>query len=140
MTAKTTSPAATLLPIRFRPADCSINGDVIRLLYASLGERAGEEAICRLCEDVARRLARCDRDFGAGDFEALAVTSRQLATLAENLGMVSLRDTARGLIASIRRRDANAVAATLGRLRREGDAGLIAVWDVDPPSECPGIR
>lgn len=122
--------AITALPVA---ETARFDTDSIRALGCQLGPHAAEEMICRALEDLARRLAQCDRAFSTGKQGDLWKASHALAAIAGQIGMVGLVRVAGDVRACIDAGDPVALAATTARLIRVGEASLTSIWDVHAP-------
>lgn len=117
-------------PIRLRP-DEPVRLDRGRLgaLYASVGEVAAEEIICRAMEELALRLALIERAYAAGELAPLAKGARGLVAIADQVGMGLLARVAADVAVCAARVDGPALGAVLARLMRISDRSLTEVWD-----------
>ena len=107
-----------------------LNPDRLESLYVQLGEAGAEDVVCRAIEELAVRLAHCERLWRARDFEGLRKASRSLIAIADQVGMTELARVAGDVTASIDAADMAALGATLFRLIRVGERSLLAVWDL----------
>lgn len=107
-----------------------IDPDQLARLYSELGEHSAEDVICRAMEELALRLSHCERLYRANNISDLRKSSRSLIAIAEQIGMTKLSTVAADVTACIDQQDDIALAATLGRLMRIGEASLSAIWDL----------
>ena len=107
-----------------------VDPDQLSGLYAELGEIAAEEIVCRAMEELALRLAHCDRLYRGGDLQYLRKSSRSLIAIADQIGMNKLSRVANDVTQCIDAGDDAALSATLCRLMRIGEASLTAIWDL----------
>lgn len=107
-----------------------VNHDRLGALYAEMDPANAEDVVCRAMEELALRLAHCDRQFRAGDHEALAKSSKSLIAIADQIGMDVLAKVAKDVTACTKSGDPVALAATLGRLMRTGEGSLSAIWEL----------
>ena len=107
-----------------------VDQDQLHCLYADLGEAAAEDVVCRAMEELALRLAHCDRLYRAGDLVELRKSSRSLIAIADQIGMAKLSRVAGDVTNCIDANDATALASTFSRLVRIGEGSLTAIWDL----------
>jgi hypothetical protein len=107
-----------------------VDQDQLCALYAELGEAGAEDVVCRAMEELALRLAHCNRLHLAGNTGDLRKCARSLIAIAEQIGMHKLARVAQNVIFAIDSEDAVAIVATLARLLRVGEQSLSAIWDL----------
>ena len=95
-----------------------------------MGHAGAEDVVCRAMEELALRMAHCDRLYRTDDMAELRKSSRSLIAIAEQAGMHLLARVARDVTTCIDSGDTVALAATLGRLMRTGEGSLTAIWDL----------
>lgn len=98
-------------------------------LYRQLGNANAEDVVCRAIEELAVRLAHCERLWRQHDYTGLRKCTRSLIAIADQIGMVALVRVADNVTETIDLADTAAVGATLFRLLRIGERSLTAVWD-----------
>lgn len=103
-------------------------------LYQQLGERTAEDIVCRAIEELAVRLAQCERQWRDDKLVALAKNAHSLIAIADQVGMTALARVARDVCETARSGDLVATGATLFRLVRIGERSLTAVWDTQDMS------
>lgn len=114
-----------------RPAEAvQVDHDRLGALYSEMGHAGAEDVVCRAMEELALRMAHCDRLFRSGDLTELRKSSRSLIAIAEQVGMHVLARVARDVTACVDSGDNVALSATLGRLMRTGEGSLTAIWDL----------
>lgn len=107
-----------------------VDPDQLSGLYADLGEIAAEDIVCRAMEELALRLAHCERLYRNEEWSELRKSSRSLIAIADQIGMSKLARVANDVTNCIDDKDTAALAATLGRLLRIGEGSLTAIWDL----------
>ena len=110
--------------------DVYVDHDRLGALYVQLGEHSAEDVVCRAMEELALRLAHCDRLYRADEMQELRKSVRSLVAIAEQIGMQAMGRVADDVMTCIDRGDNIALAATLGRLMRTGERSLTAIWDL----------
>ncbi|MEO9896891.1 MAG: hypothetical protein ABJQ34_01820 [Paracoccaceae bacterium] len=95
-----------------------------------MGDVAAEDVVCRAMEELALRLAHCDRLFRANNMDDLRKSSRSLIAIADQIGMTKLARVAGDVTQCIDEGNHVALSATLGRLMRIGEGSLTAIWDL----------
>ena len=116
--------------LQIRPTEqVDVNQDQLSVLYAQLGEAGAEDVVCRAMEELALRMAQCDRFYRARELEALRKNTRSLIAIAEQIGMYALARVAQDVTVCLDANDEIAVAATLSRLIRIGERSLAAIWE-----------
>ena len=103
-------------------------------LYQQMGEANAEDVVCRAVEELAVRMARCEKHWRAGNWPGLRKDVRSLVAIADQIGMTRLSRVALDVTTAIDNNDAVAAAATLTRLLRVGERSLTAVWDLQDMS------
>lgn len=107
-----------------------VDPDQLSGLYHDLGEVAAEDIVCRAMEELALRLAHCERLYRHEEWVDLRKSSRSLIAIADQIGMSKLASVANDVTQCIDANDKAALAATLGRLLRIGEGSLSAIWDL----------
>lgn len=117
--------------LQIRPSE-PVNVDQERLgaLYTQLGEAGAEDVVCRAMEELALRMAQCDRLYRENNQKELRKNARSLIAIADQIGMHALSRVAADVTACIDDNDGTALAATLSRLLRIGERSLTAIWDL----------
>ncbi len=107
--------------------------DQVRLgtLYAQLGEAGAESVVCRAMEELAVRMAQCDRLWRERDMVKLRKNARSLIAISDQLGMHRLAQVAGNVTDCIDASDEIAITATLSRMLRIGERSLSAMWSMD---------
>lgn len=103
-------------------------------LYQQMGDANAEDVVCRAVEELAVRMARCEKRWRVGDWPGLRKDVRSLVAIADQIGMTRLSRVALDVTTAIDNNDAVAAAATLTRLLRVGERSLTAVWDLQDMS------
>lgn len=111
-----------------------LDQDRLHALYLQMGEAGAEDVVCRAIEELAVRLAHCERLWREQDLADLRKSARSLIAISDQVGMTTLARVARDVTLSIDSGDRIAVGATLFRLMRIGDRSLTAVWDLQDVS------
>lgn len=107
-----------------------VDHDCLSALYSELGHSGAEDVVCRAMEELALRMAHCDRLLRCGNYDELRKSARSLIAIADQIGMGLLADVARDVIKCVDTGDGVALAATLGRLMRAGEGSLTAIWEL----------
>ena len=107
-----------------------VDADRLSGLYADMGSTAAEDVVCRAMEELALRLAHCDRLYRAENWDDLRKSSRSLIAIADQIGMSKLARVASDVTECIDSGNKVALAATLSRLLRIGEGSLSAIWDL----------
>ncbi len=116
--------------MKIRPSE-SVQVDQERLgaLYMQLGEAIAEDVVCRAMEELALRMAQCERLYRENRLSELRKNARSLIAIADQIGMSSLGRVAGDVTLCVDDNDEVALAATLSRLLRIGERSLTAIWD-----------
>lgn len=121
--------------LQIRPTEqVDVNPDQLGVLYAQLGEAGAEDVVCRAMEELALRMAQCDRLYCGREWVDLRKNTRSLIAIAEQIGMYSVARVARDVTYCLDAEDQIAVAATLSRLIRIGERSLAAIWETSDVS------
>jgi hypothetical protein len=117
--------------INLNPAETvRLDRDRVNELYTQLGEVGAEDVVCRAIEELAVRLAHCERCWRQHQAAELRKNARSLIAIAEQIGMSDLARVAGDVTATCDSEDGVAQAATLFRMIRMGDRSLTAVWNL----------
>jgi hypothetical protein len=109
-------------PVRLDP-------DRLGALYSQLGEVGAEDVICRAMEELAVRMAHCERLHRQSNWLELRKSARSLVAIADQIGMHMLSRVATDVTMAIDVNNTVAIASTLARLLRIGERSLTAIWD-----------
>lgn len=107
-----------------------VDHDRLGALYSELGHAGAEDVVCRAMEELALRMAHCDRLMRAAQYGELRKSARSLIAIADQIGMDLLARVAADVMDCVDTGDSVALAATLGRLLRAGEESLTAIWDL----------
>lgn len=107
-----------------------VNYDRLDALYSEMDPINAEDVVCRAMEELALRMAHCDRLFRAHDLVELRKASKSLVGISEQIGMDVMSQVARDVAICVDTGDHAALAATFGRLMRTGEGSLTAIWDL----------
>ena len=107
-----------------------LESDRLSVLYHQHGERNAEDVIGRALEELAVRLAHCERLWRCENWGEMRKCARSLIAISEQIGMTTLARVAGDVTLAIDSCDMPAIAATLSRLSRIGEGSLTAVWDL----------
>jgi hypothetical protein len=99
-------------------------------LYAQLGAAGAEDIICRAMEELAIRMAQCERMYRQEKWKDLRKLARSLVAISDQIGMTLLSRVASDVTRAVDDRDMVAIAATLSRLLRIGEKSLTQIWDL----------
>lgn len=117
--------------LQIRPSEpVKVDQERLGALYTQLGEAGAEDVVCRAMEELALRMAQCDRLYRANDLKELRKSARSLIAIADQIGMHTLSRVAGDVTKCIDDDDGTALAATLSRLLRIGERSLTAIWDL----------
>ena len=117
--------------IQLKPAEqIRVDSEQLSGLYTNLGEVAAEDIVCRAMEELALRLAHCDRLYRGNDLRGLRKSSKSLVAIAEQIGMNKLARVALCVTDCVDAEDTIALSAVFSRLLRTGEASLTAIWDL----------
>lgn len=117
--------------VQLKPAEqIRVDAEQLSGLYSNLGEIAAEDIVCRAMEELALRLAHCDRLYRGDDLNGLRKSSKSLVAISEQIGMNKLARVALQVTDCIDAGDTVALSATFSRLLRIGEGSLTAIWDL----------
>ena len=108
----------------------NLDHDQLGTLYAQLGAVGAEDVLRRAMEELALRLSHAETLLQEGDVPGLRKCTQSLIAIADQTGMRKLTRVAGDVTVAVDNHDMVAVAATLSRLMRVGEASLSAVWDL----------
>lgn len=98
-------------------------------LYQDHGEAAADTLVIDLIEDLARCLARIERQWRSRTLTEIPANARALETIARRLGLPGLAAIAQSVAITATRRDLTALGAVTARLSRVGDRSMSVFWD-----------
>lgn len=107
-----------------------VDHDQLGALYSEMGHTGAEDVVCRAMEELALRMAHCDRLYRAGELGELRKAARSLIAIADQIGMHLLSRVSGDVMGCIDQNDPVALGATLARLMRTGERSLTAIWDL----------
>lgn len=117
---------------RIRPFEpVRVDRDRLETLVADYGPQGAERLIGRTLEDIAVRLNRADRAWRNDDHVSLCAGARELSDVASRVGLDGLSRTAGNVSQVAMTGDQAALASTVARMMRIGEASLMSAWDVD---------
>lgn len=108
----------------------NLDHDQLGTLYAQLGAVGAEDVLRRAMEELALRLSHSERLYQQDDMAGLRKSTQSLIAIADQIGMRKLARVAGDVTSVVDDKDFVAIAATLARLMRVGEASLTAVWDL----------
>lgn len=108
----------------------NLDHEQLGTLYAQLGTVGAEDVLRRAMEELALRLSHSERLYQQGELPELRKSVHSLIAIAEQIGMRKLARVADDVRYVVDQSDPVAIAATLSRLMRVGEASLTAVWDL----------
>lgn len=107
-----------------------VDHDRLDALYSEMDHNAAENVVCRAMEELAVRMAHCDRLYRSADLEGLHKAARSLIAIADQIGMGVMARVAGDVAICAKTGNAVALAATMSRLMRTGEESLTAIWDL----------
>lgn len=117
--------------VQIRPTEqVAVDRERLGLIYTQLGEVGAEDVVCRAMEELALRMAHCDRLYRTRDRAGLRKAVHALVAIADQIGMGVVSQVAQDVILCIDRDEEIALAATLSRLIRVGERSLSAIWEI----------
>ena len=108
----------------------NVNRDRLDALNAEMDPITAEDMVCRAMEELALRMAHCDRLYRAGQLDELRKSSKSLIAIAEQIGMDVMARVAADVSYCAKSGDRAALASTIARLHRTGEGSLSAIWDL----------
>lgn len=102
----------------------------VQHVYCQLGHRAGEELIEEAMAQFLHLLGALTRAWRASDWERVAEGLHFVHEIADQLGMTGVAHVAGDVAACMETGDATALAATIARLSRVGEASSLALCEV----------
>lgn len=122
-------PVSRLEPVE--PA--ALDLEVVARLHAMLGAKATGDMLSIARDDLAHRLQMVATAHADCAFDALGVSARRIRRLSVEVGLPGLRRAADHVVDCLLQEDPTALAATVARLARVGDAALKQVCEVRLP-------
>ncbi len=88
-----------------------------------------DEVVCRVLEDIARRLDVLQQGRSESDFAVMLRPARRIHTVAGHIGLTEVSVAAEHVIKCLEQMDGIALEATLARLERGFDIAVSEVWN-----------
>ena len=98
-------------------------------LFATQGELAAEDLVCRVLEDISARLAQLKGPRQRAAFDEMVRPSERIAAIAQQIGLIEVAKAARHVAVSASQYDGIAMEATMTRLERAFDMAISNVWN-----------
>jgi len=102
--------------------------DRLEQICDRLGHAGGEVAICAAVEDLASLLVGAANAWRRADLDTLDLGARQIAGIADRIGMTALARVAGNVAGLCTTMDDAALSACVARMTRLGDESLAALW------------
>lgn len=97
-------------------------------LFLEKGPADAEEIICRILEDIARRLDMLQQGLENSDFAMMLKPARRIGLIADQIGMTEVSVAAYHVATCLKQEDGVALEATIARLERGFDVAVSEVW------------
>jgi HPt (histidine-containing phosphotransfer) domain-containing protein len=101
----------------------------LNALIRDMGQPSAERLLGRALDEIEDRLRRADRAAAGGDFRAASRAARQIVPIAEAVGLSGISRVATMAARTAEAGDGPALAATLLRIERLGQAAVRAVGE-----------
>ncbi len=128
-------PSTPVAPASVTVLECGspvgIDPAPLTLIYADMGADVAEDTICRVLEDIARRLNGLQEQRRACQFPELVRPAQRVGAVARQIGLSEVSTAADHVATAASQGDAIALEATMRRLERGFDAAICQIWDVD---------
>ncbi len=109
-------------------APAAVDPAPVKLLLLEKSESDAEEIICRVLEDIARRLEALHIAIAVQNLSKLVEQARRIVQVAEQLGLTEVATVARHLIGQQDNGDGVTMSALMARFERAFDAAVTEVW------------
>lgn len=103
-------------------------------IAARLGARGADDLISQTMEELAVLLSATHKAYLVGHFHETEQMAMKIRHLAAHVGMPGLSSVAQDTVRAAKQKDGIAIAATVARLSRCGEASLLKVWDLQGQS------
>lgn len=101
----------------------------LRRLFVEKDPAIAEDMICRILEDIARRLDALQQGLDDCDFQVMLKPARRIGLVADQIGLTEVSVAAYHVVTCLSQGDGVALAATLARLERGFDVAVSVVWN-----------
>lgn len=98
-------------------------------LFAEKDATEAEDMVCRILEDIARRLDGLQEGLADFDYAGMLKPARRIGLIADQIGLTEVSVAAYHVVTCLCQRDNVAVEATLARLERAFDIAVSEVWN-----------
>lgn len=98
-------------------------------LFAEKDAAEAEDMVCRILEDIARRLDALQQGLEANDFATMLKPARRIGLIADQIGLTEVSVAAYHVVTCIFQGDGVALEATIARLERSFDVAVSEVWN-----------
>lgn len=85
--------------------------------------------ICRILEDIARRLDTLQQGLEDCDFASMQKPARRIGLIADQIGLTEVSVAACHVVNCINQADGVALEATIARLERGFDVAVSEIWN-----------
>ena len=98
-------------------------------LFTEKDPTEAEDMVCRILEDIARRLDALQEGAVDLDYTGMLKPARRIGLIADQIGLTEVSVAAYHVVTCLCQRDNVAVEATLSRLERAFDVAVSEVWN-----------
>lgn len=98
-------------------------------LIAEKDPEVAEDMICRILEDIARRLDTLQKGLEDSDFAMMLKPARRIGLIADQIGLTEVSVAAYHVATCVNQADGVALEATIARLERGFDVAVSEVWN-----------
>ncbi len=98
-------------------------------LFAEKGEMAAEDTVCRVLEDLSRRINDLQGPRGRAAFDEIDVPADRIGAIAGQIGLTEVAIAACHVATTARQCDGIAMEAVMTRLERAFDSAISQVWN-----------
>lgn len=122
-------PLAPVVTVLECPSRLSLDTYPLEELFAQKGELGAENTVCRVLEDISRRLDELQGPRQRAAFAELVSPAKRIGAIADQIGLKEISLAARHVATSAHQLDGIAMEATMTRLERAFDVAISQVWN-----------
>lgn len=122
-------PLAAIVTVLECPGRLTLDPAPLADLFATKGEIAAEDTMCRVLEELSLRLNDLQSPRRRAAFEEIEGPATRIAVIADQIGLCELAMASRHVATTARQGDGIAFEATMTRLERAFDVAISQVWN-----------
>lgn len=123
-----TAPVVSTVTVLQFKGHLRLDPDPLASIYATHGEDAAEDTVCRTLADLANRITDLQAIQQRSAFADMPLPARRISAIAGQIGLTDVAAAATHVGIAAGQRDGIAIEATMSRLERCFDFAMTEVW------------